>query len=184
VKFLSYLSLLLTSIGFSAPFLVLHTSQGDLTAELYPEKAPETVLQISKLVEAGLYDTTPFFRLERDFVLQAAMVQSRKIPLSAEQKALLHKIPGEFSEIRHERGILSMARDDHDFNSAESSFSILLANAPHLDGSYTVFGKIIDGWHVLEQIESLPRDTRNRPLVDLQILKAEIQPLSPYREKP
>ena len=159
---------------FCNPYLVLHTSAGDLVAELYPEVAPRTVAQLSKLVQAGLYDSTPFFRLERNFVLQTALVQSRSLPLTPDQRALLCPIPAEFSKIKHERGVLSLARDDHNVNSGESSFSILLASAPHLDEQYTIFGRLIEGWDTLEKIESLPRDIRNRPAVLLEISKAEI----------
>ena len=157
-----------------APYLVLHTSAGDLVAELYPDVAPGTVAQISKLVKAGLYDSTPFFRLERNVVLQTAMVQSRALPLTSAQLALLHKIPAEFSNIKHQRGILSLARYDHDPDSGESSFSILLADAPHLDGKYTIFGRLVGGWETLELIESMPRDSRNQPEPRIEILKAEV----------
>lgn len=174
MKYLLIAFLLICFALRAEPYLVLKTSAGELVAELYPTVAPQTVSQICRLVEAGLYDTTPFFRLERNFVLQTANVQGRALPLSVAQRALIQKIPGEFSHIKHQRGVLSMGREDHDINSAESSFSILLADAPHLDGKYTIFGKIIDGWKTLERIESLPRNARHQPEVPLEIIKAEI----------
>ena len=159
----------------AAPYLLIQTSAGDLLVELYPDLAPQTVAQISNLVQAGLYDTTPFFRLERNFVLQTANVQGRSLPFTREQLALIHKIPAEFSSIKHQRGVLSMARQDHDPNSAETSFSILLADAPHLDGKYTIFGRLVDGWETLELIESMPRNSRNQPESRIEIRKAEIR---------
>ena len=155
-------------------YLVLHTSSGDLVAELYPDAAPRTVSQISNLVKAGIYDSTPFFRLESNFVLQTAIVQSRLLPLSPMQCALLRKIPAEFNNIKHQRGVLSLARDDHDPDSGESSFSILLADAPHLDGQYTIFGRLVGGWNTLELIESMPRNSRHQPETRIEILTAEM----------
>lgn len=158
----------------AAPYLLLHTSEGDLVAELYPDVAPQTVRQICKLARAGLYDTTPFFRLERNFVLQTAVVQSRSLPLTMEQRNLIHPIPGEFSQIEHQRGVLSMGRQDNDPDSAESSFSILLADAPHLDGKYTIFGRLVDGWETLRKIELMPRNARNEPTIRIEIRQAKI----------
>ena len=163
-----------TSLLAVPSYLLLRTSAGDLLVELYPDLAPQTVAQVSKLVNAGLYDTTPFFRLERNFVLQTTTVQGRSLPLTPEQLALIHKIPAEFSTIKHQRGVLSMARQDHDPNSAETSFSILLADAPHLDGKYTIFGRLVDGWKTLETIESMPRNSKNQPQTRIEIRKAEI----------
>ncbi len=153
--------------------LRLKTSLGEMGFKLYADVAPQTVEQISRLVRAGLYDSVRIFRVEPRFVAQLATVQDRSTPLNAQQKALVHKIPAEFSALRHRRGILSMARQDNDINSAESSFSILLGNAPHLDGKYTIFGELDSGSSVLSAIEESPRKG-NAPIRRIEVLKAEI----------
>jgi cyclophilin family peptidyl-prolyl cis-trans isomerase len=141
-------------IQLSSERIVLQTQYGDLVLALFPQVAPKTTAQVLKLARAGLYDSTHFYRLEKGFVLQTSNVQDRTLPLSPAQAQLIHKIPGEFSRVPHLRGMLSMARWD-DPNSAESSFSILLGSAPHLNGKYTVFGALVGGFDVLREIEKL-----------------------------
>ncbi len=137
--------------------VLLITDYGHIKLAFYPEVAPEHTRQILKLVSLGAYNTTHFHRVEPGFVLQLSEVENRTKPLSAEQKAALKKIPGEFSQIKHRRGLLSMARWE-DPNSAESSFSIMLGPAPHLDGSYTIFGEVVAGMETVDKIVGLPRD--------------------------
>src|SRR6185369_7440944 len=84
----------------------------------------------------------------------------------------------EFSSIRHVRGVLSMAREDADINSAETSFSILLGPAPHLDGKYTVFGRLEAGEAVLEEMVKVPRGALMRPVTRLDVTRAEVIPAS------
>ena len=136
--------------------------------ELFPEVAPKHVAQVAKLAAADLYDSTRFARLEKGFVLQVSTVQDRLTPLSAEQEALVRRIPAEFSSLPHKRGVLSMARADDDPDSAESSFSILLGDAPHLDGRYTVFGRLVSGSDALDALEE-EAVTGNTPLRRLTI---------------
>ena len=133
--------------------IVLHTIAGDLVLALYPTIAPQTVEQLLKLARAGVYDTTAFVRIEPAFVAQISAHWDRTKPLTDEQKALIKKIPAELDpSVKHGRLTLSMAREDADINSAESSFSILLNSAPHLDGKYTIFGRVVSGLTVLEDI--------------------------------
>jgi cyclophilin family peptidyl-prolyl cis-trans isomerase len=156
------------------PQLILRTTLGDLRAELYPDVAPQTVAQVMQLVRAGVYDLTPFYRIEPQFVIQTTNIYGRSQPLTADQKAQVHKLPAEFSAVMHERGILSMAREDKDINSGETSFSILLNNAPHLDQKYTVFGKVTQGWEVLKALENTPHNATFQPSTPLEIKKAEV----------
>jgi len=79
-----------------------------------------------------------------------------------EENNLSWNLPAEFSDISHNRGILSMARST-DPNSGGSQFFICAANAPHLNGQYTVFGQVVQGEQVIDQIVSLPRDARDNP---------------------
>lgn len=135
--------------------IVFRTDVGDMVVALYPDEAPQHTEQILKLVRGGIYTNTLFFRTDKGFVAQIENYNARNPPLNAEELQLIKKIPGEFSKIPHRRGILSMARFD-DPNSAESSFSFVLGNAPHLDGQYTVIGEVIQNIDVLDAIEKLP----------------------------
>ncbi len=137
----------------SAPRVSMQTNAGTLTLELFPDSAPKTVEQFVKLVRAGVYDGAYFYRLDRGFVLQTSEPQTeRATPLTAEQRALIHPLALEAMTLVHRRGVLSLAHRD-DPNSGETSFSILLGDAPHLDGKYTIFGMLQGSEEVLEQIE-------------------------------
>jgi cyclophilin family peptidyl-prolyl cis-trans isomerase len=158
--------------------VVLRTVAGDLVLVLYPGVAPKTVAQILKLVRAGVYDSTAFVRIEPGFVAQVSAANDRTNPLAADQQALIHKIPAEFSSLPHVRGVLSMAREDADVDSNETSFSILLGPAPHLDKKYTVFGRLESGEAVLDEMLRVPRGPGLRPLVRLEVNRAEVIPAS------
>jgi cyclophilin family peptidyl-prolyl cis-trans isomerase len=155
--------------------VIFHTVAGDLVFVLFPQAAPKTVEHFLKMVAAGVYDTTAFVRVEPGFVIQVSNAADRKVPFTQAQQALIHRLPAEFNALKHERGILSMAREDADVNTAETSFSILLGAAPHLDGKYTVFGRLEQGYGVLEEMLKVPREG-NRPTERLQIEKAVVLP--------
>lgn len=154
--------------------VILHTVAGDLVLTLYPSVAPRTVEHFLKLVRAGIYDTTAFVRVEPGFVVQLSAANDRSKPLNEYQKELIRKLPGEFSSVPHVRGILSMAREDGDPDSGETSFSILLGPAPHLDKKYTVFGRLEGGDAVLEEILRVPRGAMMRPVVRIEVTRAEV----------
>jgi len=155
--------------------VVLETVAGEIGVVLYPSVAPRTVEQFVKLVDAGVYDGVRFHRLEPGFVLQAATASDRSVGMTPEQHAVIQRIPLEVSSVAHDRGVLSMARWDADPDSAETSFSILLGPAPHLDGNYTVFGFVESGWKAIETIEGAPRKIDStEPAVDVRILRARV----------
>ncbi|KAG6485611.1 peptidyl-prolyl cis-trans isomerase CYP23-like [Zingiber officinale] len=137
--------------------VVFQTNYGDIEFGFFPNVAPKTVEHIFKLVRLGCYNTNHFFRVDKGFVAQvAAVVGGRSAPLNEEQKLEAEKtVIGEFSEVKHVRGILSMGRYS-DPDSASSSFSILLGDAPHLDGKYAIFGKLTRGDEALSRLEELP----------------------------
>ncbi|KAL0698918.1 hypothetical protein Bca4012_055040 [Brassica carinata] len=137
--------------------VVFQTSYGDIEFGFYPTVAPITVNHIFKLVRLGGYNTNHFFRVDKGFVAQVADVPNgRSAPMNEEQKKVAYKtIPGEFSDVKHVRGILSMGRHE-DPNSGGSSFSMLLGDAPHLDGKYAVFGKVTKGDETLRKLEEVP----------------------------
>jgi len=158
----------------AGPRVIFHTVAGDLVFALYPEVAPNTVQQFLTLTRNGVYDTTQFRRLVPGFVLQTGTADDRIVPLNATQKGLIHKLRGEYRpEVRHTRGVLSLARPDNDPGAGETSFSILLGNAPHLDGKYTVFGELEIGADVLEALERVPVKD-GTPVLPLTINSAEV----------
>jgi cyclophilin family peptidyl-prolyl cis-trans isomerase len=130
---------------------------GTIELGFYPNAAPVTVAHIVNLFRLGCYDTNHIFRVDKGFVAQVQSVgaSSSLTPLSAECLAESRKtVPGEFTAVRHVRGTLSMGRMD-DPDSGGSSFSMLLGRAPHLDQTYTVFGKVLSGDEVLTAIEKV-----------------------------
>jgi cyclophilin family peptidyl-prolyl cis-trans isomerase len=152
---------------------VFRTPCGELVLELFPDAAPKSVAQFLALVRAGVYDGTRIFRIEPGFVVQVSPHTDRAAPLTPEQAALVRKLPLERNGLKHEAGSLSMARYDGNPDSAESSFSILLGPAPHLDGQYTVFGRLAAGHDVLELIAKLKSPSSREPRIPLPVLRAE-----------
>ncbi|KAK9116789.1 hypothetical protein Sjap_015736 [Stephania japonica] len=140
--------------------VVFQTNYGDIEFGFYPSVAPKTVDHIFKLVRLGCFNTNHFFRVDKGFVAQVAdVIGGREAPLNDEQREEAEKtIVGEFSDVKHVRGILSMGRYA-DPNSASSSFSMLLGDAPHLDGEYAIFGKVTKGDATLRKLEQLPTRT-------------------------
>jgi peptidyl-prolyl cis-trans isomerase B (cyclophilin B) len=134
---------------------VIETSMGNMTVELFPDRAPTHVRAFLRMAAVGVYDGTAVHRVARGFVVQGGYLPSRREPLEAKQQSYVRPLPPEFNPTLHERGIVSMARGD-DPGSATSSFFIVLARTPALDNQYTVFGRITDGLDVLDKIEAVP----------------------------
>jgi cyclophilin family peptidyl-prolyl cis-trans isomerase len=155
--------------------ILLHTNRGDLVIGLYDGVAPRHAAQIRKLVRLGVYDTTTIFRIEPGFVAQVTNAQNRQKALTPEQHKAITPIPAEFSRLKHRAGVISMARDDDDVNSAETSFSFMLGPARELDGKYTIVGEVLWGQPVLAMIARDPRDARNKPYLPIVIEKAEVK---------
>ena len=125
---------------------------GSMTAELYPDKAPETVKNFIKLANEGFFNGLIFHRVIRGFMIQGGGFT----PEFKEKRA--QSIKGEFmsngfmsNNLRHTRGVLSMARTSAP-NSASSQFFIMHMDAPHLDGAYAGFGKVIEGIEIVDMI--------------------------------
>jgi cyclophilin family peptidyl-prolyl cis-trans isomerase len=152
--------------------LLLRTIGGDIVLALFPDAAPETVGQFLKWAETGVFDTTHFFRAEKNFVLQTSLAQDRLIRMSPDQSRSLRMLPGEFSQtLKHRKGVISMGREDDKPNSAQTSYSILVGDAPHLDGKYTIFGFVESGMDVVERLMNFPvQSGTNRPESRLTIL--------------
>jgi peptidyl-prolyl cis-trans isomerase B (cyclophilin B) len=134
---------------------VIATSMGDIMLEFFPDRAPNHVRQFLRLAASGVYDGTALHRVVRGFVAQGGHLPTRRDPLNERQQGYVRMLQPEFNPTPHERGIVSMARLD-DPASASTSFFIVLAQAPALDGRYTVFGRVVSGMDVLEKIEAAP----------------------------
>lgn len=137
--------------------------------ELYPDIAPTSVNNFISLIQKKFYDGLIFHRVIKGFMLQGGDPEGTGCGGPG------YSIKGEFSangidnSLKHTEGVLSMARSMHP-DSAGSQFFIMHKNAPHLDGSYAAFGKIIEGMEVVNRIAEVPTDYNDRPLSD-QIMK-------------
>jgi peptidyl-prolyl cis-trans isomerase B (cyclophilin B) len=150
---------------------VLETTLGAITIGFTPGVAPEHVRNFLQLAQAGVLDGTAFHRIVRSFVVQTGALNTRG-PLTEKQQKLVHNLQPEFNGTKHVKGIVSMARGD-DPASATTSFFIVTADAPSLDGKYTVFGRIIDGLDVLDRIESTPVSGES-PTTRIDLIKVRI----------
>ncbi len=128
---------------------------GEMTAELYPDKAPNTVKNFLSLIERGFFEGMIFHRIIKGFMIQGGGFDESFTQKEADA------IRGEFiangfmqNDLRHTRGVLSMARTS-DPNSASSQFFVMHRDAPHLDAQYAGFGKLTDGFDVLDAIASV-----------------------------
>lgn len=138
--------------------------------ELYPDVAPITVKNFKKLVSEDFYNDIIFHRVVKDFVIQAG--DGTSLGRSAST------IKGEFSangienNLKHERGVISMARTSVK-DSASSQFFIMLQDSASLDGQYAAFGKVIAGMDVVDEIGSVVTDKNDKPLKDIKIESME-----------
>ena len=138
--------------------------------ELCPDVAPITVKNFEKLVSKGFYDGLIFHRVIPGFMIQGGD------PLGNGMGGADEKIVGEFAanghknDLKHTRGVISMARA-YDPNSASSQFFIMHADAPHLDGQYAAFGRVISGMEAVDEIASIPTDYSDRPKVAMRMKK-------------
>ena len=143
--------------------VIIEMMNGDvMKGELYPEIAPITVENFEKLANGGFYDGLIFHRVIPGFMIQGGC------PYGNGTGGPGHNIKGEFeangvrNDLDHTRGVLSMARAMHP-DSAGSQFFIMVEDAPHLDGQYAAFGKIIEGMEAADKIVSVRRDRMDCP---------------------
>lgn len=147
-----------------------------IRAELYPETAPNTVNNFISLINKGFYDGLIFHRVIRGFMIQGGC------PDGSGMGGPGYEIKGEFDRngvknpLKHTEGVLSMARAQ-DPDSAGSQFFIMHKNAPHLDGSYAAFGKVIEGMDVVDMIAETPTDYSDRPLDAQRMETVTVEPL-------
>ena len=156
------------------PIVTFETTRGVIKAELYPDIAPNTVNNFISLVQKGAYDGTIFHRVIPGFMIQGGD------PEGTGMGGPGYSIKGEFAangfrnDLKHTLGVLSMARAMNP-NSAGSQFFIMVDDAPHLDGQYAAFGKVIEGLEVAQAIVSAPRDRADRPHEDQIMEKVTVE---------
>jgi peptidyl-prolyl cis-trans isomerase B (cyclophilin B) len=147
---------------------------GVMKGELYEDIAPKTVENFEKLANSGFYDGLIFHRVIPGFMIQGGC------PDGTGMGGPGYSIRGEFTsngfknDLRHERGVLSMARA-MDPNSAGSQFFIMTTTSPHLDGQYASFGRVTEGMEVADSIVNSKRNMRDKPLVDQKMKSIRVE---------
>lgn len=166
------------------PVVTIEMESGnEIVIELYPEIAPNTVRNFLSLARSGFYDGTIFHRVIPGFMIQGGDPQGTGMGGPG------YSIRGEFTangfknDLKHTRGVVSMARTQ-DPNSAGSQFFIMVADAPHLDGMYAAFGKVIRGMEEVDRIVSVPRGANDRPFEPPRIAKVTVDEAGQEFEEP
>ena len=159
------------AIEMNNPIVTIEMENGGIIkAELYPHIAPNTVNNFISLINKGYYNGIGFHRVIEGFMIQGGC------PDGTGMGGPGYSIRGEFTgngftnNLKHERGVLSMART-MDPNSASSQFFIMHEDASHLDGAYAAFGYVTNGIEIVDDIASVATDYEDRPLEDVVILK-------------
>ena len=148
---------------------VIHTGFGDIVLKFFPEDAPNHVKNFVALARKGFYDGTTFHRVIPGFMIQGGDPNSRDADrMRHGTGGPGYALKAEFNKKPHKRGTLSMARSQHP-DSAGSQFFICVADAPYLDGQYTVFGEVVEGMDVADAIVSQERDARDNPLKKIEM---------------
>ncbi len=165
------------------PIVTIKTENGTIKVELYPQVAPNTVKNFISLVKKGFYNGTVFHRVIPDFMIQGGD------PEGTGMGGPGYSIKGEFSgnrfknDLKHTKGVISMARSMNP-NSAGSQFFIMVADAPHLDGQYAAFGKVIEGMNEADRIVSVRRDYSDRPLENEVMQTVTVETFGEEYEEP
>lgn len=155
------------------PIVTFETTAGTITAELYPEIAPNTVNNFISLINKGFYDGLIFHRVIKGFMIQGGDPDGVGIGGPG------YSIKGEFAingvenNLKHTAGVLSMARSMMP-DSAGSQFFIMHKDAPHLDGQYAAFGKVTDGMDTVNAIAETETDYSDAPLEPQMIIKVTV----------
>lgn len=156
---------------------------GMIKIELMPDVARNTVRNFVYLINQGFYNGLIFHRVIPNFMIQGGCPEGSGIGGPG------YRIKGEFSQngypnsLRHERGVISMARAANP-NSAGSQFFIMVDRAPHLDGQYAAFGRVIEGMEVVDEIVKVKRNREDKPLEDQRIKEVTVETFGVEWEEP
>lgn len=167
--------------AMAAQCVKLETEVGVVELEMFPESAPESVRSFLNLAASGSFDTTTFSRVVPGFIVQGGDLFTRlKMTPELDKRARRH-LSDEPSLIRHERGIISMARAGEP-NSATTSFFILVGEAPHLNGTFAAFGRVKSGMETVDAINKMPVEAE-KPVKPVRLTRATVA-LCPAQSKP
>lgn len=154
--------------------VTLETEVGALEIEMLPDAAPENARSFLNLAATGSLDTTTFNRIVKDFVIQGGNLSTSEKWGWELSRRMQRKLPDEPGLIKHERGIVSMARPD-EANSATTSFFILVGDGHHLDGKFSAFGRVIKGIDVADTINRAAAESE-KPNKPVRITRAVVAP--------
>jgi Peptidyl-prolyl cis-trans isomerase (rotamase) - cyclophilin family len=160
---------------------VIKTSEGEMVVQFWNDAAPETIANFKKLARAGFYNGTTFHRIVKGFMIQGGDPNTKDPAKESSygEGTAGYQIKAEFNDHLHDRGVISMAREDAP-DTASCQFFICLAPVHRLDHKYTTFGKVIKGESVLEKIGDTPvtvaHGERSKPLQRVTIESIKIVP--------
>lgn len=158
------------------PRAIIDTKFGSIEIRFLPDKAPKHVENFLTLAKAGFYDKTIFHRVIPGFMIQGGDPNTK----NAQDKSQYgmggpaYRVKAEFNDRSHVRGVVAMARSQ-DPDSAGSQFFIVVKDAPHLNRQYTVFGEVVKGIEVVDQIVSQQRDARDNPLERIEMTVRSVE---------
>ena len=152
--------------------VMVETEQGAIVIEVLPAKAPETVRGFLNLAATGALDTTSFTRVVRGFVIQGGNLSTSEKWSQELAARMARHLPDEPSDMKHERGVVSMARTEEP-GSATTHFFILVGNGPNLDGKFAAFGRVTRGMEVVDAINRAPSENE-KPSVPVRINHAAV----------
>ncbi|MDQ3132200.1 MAG: peptidylprolyl isomerase [Acidobacteriota bacterium] len=163
-----------TVAAMAAQCVKLDTEAGVIELEMFPESAPESVRGFLNLAATGALDTTTFNRVVPGFIIQGGDLGTHEKYTNELAKRASRNVPDEPSQIKHERGIISMARADTP-NSATTNFFILVGAATHLDGTFAAFGRVVSGMETIDEINKMPVENE-KPTKPVRIKRATVAP--------
>ena len=153
---------------------VIETVHGTIKLEFFDDKAPGHVKNFKDLAGKNFYDGTTFHRVLPGFMIKAGDPNSKTDDRSSHGSGGPgYTIDAEFNDVKHERGVLSMARSGEP-NSAGSQFFICVNDSFFLDGQYTAFGRVIEGMDVVDKIGNEPRDSNDKPNEKMEIKSVSV----------
>ena len=152
--------------------VTLETEAGAIVIEMLPAAAPETVRSFLNLAATGALDTTTFSRVVKGFVIQGGNLSTNEKWSAELAERMSRHLPDEPGNVKHVRGIVSMARGD-DPNSATTHFFILVGDGPHLDGKFAAFGRVVTGIETADAINRAPAENE-KPVVPVRIKHAGV----------
>jgi peptidyl-prolyl cis-trans isomerase B (cyclophilin B) len=158
----------------SGQCVTLETELGTIVIEMLPKAAPESARSFLNLAATGALDTTTFSRVVKDFIIQGGNLSTGEKWSPEMAQRMSRKLPDEPNDIKHVRGIVSMARGDEP-NTATTHFFVLVGDGPHLDGKFAAFGRVIQGIQVADAINHAPAEDE-KPANPVRIKRAIVAP--------